>query len=69
MHSALVGSSATSTGGSRGSGDGPDEAYDDNSDLIEYLLKVQGSITDNILQSKYPADEASKLLPVQNGEY
>jgi hypothetical protein len=52
-----------------GSAGGKDEPYDDNSDLIEYLLRVQGSIIDKILQSKFPADEAARLLRVQTGEY
>jgi hypothetical protein len=52
-----------------GSGSGRDEAYDDNSDLVEYLFRVQGSIIDKILQSKFPADEAARLLRVQTGEY
>jgi hypothetical protein len=45
-----------------------DEVRDDNSDLIEYLLEIRGSIFDNILQSKLPADEAARPLGVHNEE-
>jgi hypothetical protein len=37
-----------------------DEAHDDNSDLIEYLLEMRESIVDSILQSKLPADETAR---------
>jgi hypothetical protein len=43
-----------------GTQDTRDEAHDDNSDLIEYLLEIRGSIADSLLQSKLPADEAAR---------
>ena len=50
-------------------GDRRDDADDDNTgtDLIGNLLGIQGSIIDKVLQSKSAADEAAKLLGVQNG--
>ena len=50
-------------------GDRRDEADDDNmgTDLIGNLLGIQGSIIDKVLQSKSAADDAAKLLGVQNG--
>lgn len=50
-----------------GSGDRRDETDDDNTDLIGNLLGIQGSIIDKVLQSKLAADEAARLLGVQNG--
>jgi hypothetical protein len=49
------------------SGDRRDEADDDNTDLIGNLLGIRGSIIDKVLQSKSAADEAARLLGVQNG--
>lgn len=45
-----------------------DETDDDNTDLIGNLLGIQGSIIDKVLQSTSAADEAARLLGVQNGE-
>jgi hypothetical protein len=50
-----------------GSGGGREEVDDDNTDLIGNLLGIQGSIIDRVLQSKLAADEAARLLGVQNG--
>ncbi|XP_069676084.1 ras-responsive element-binding protein 1-like [Periplaneta americana] len=50
-----------------GPADRREDGEDDNADLIGNLLGIQGSIIDQVLQSKSAADDAAKLLGVKNG--